>query len=105
MLKKLEENLQVHETEECPRYAVRSGEVPFLLEKDMLFPAKEKEFQGLSVMVPGQICQYLIEWYGDEWSCFSDYEKPESQEMAEVEGLSDQEFRKVICQVSARESF
>lgn len=45
-------------------------------------------------MVPGQICQYLIEWYGDEWSCFSDYEKPESQEMAEVEGLSDQEFRK-----------
>ena len=94
VLKKLEENLQVHETEECPRYAVRSGEVPFLLEKDMLFPAKEKEFQGISVMVPGQICQYLIEWYGDEWSCFSDYEKPESQEMAEVEGLSDQEFRK-----------
>lgn len=94
VLKKLEESLQVHETEECPRYAVRSGEVPFLLEKDMLFPAKEKEFQGISVMVPGQICQYLIEWYGDEWSCFSDYEKPESQEMAEVEGLSDQEFRK-----------
>ena len=93
VLKKLEENLQVHETEECPRYAVRSGEVPFLLEKDMLFPAKEKDFQGIPVMVPGQICQYLIEWYGDEWSCFSDYEKPESQEMAEVEGLSDQEFR------------
>ena len=93
VLQKLEENLQVHETEECPRYAVRSGEVPFLLEKDMLFPAKEKDFQGIPVMVPGQICQYLIEWYGDEWSCFSDYEKPESQEMAEVEGLSDQEFR------------
>lgn len=94
VLKKMEQALQAHEAEQCSCYAVRSGESPSLFEKTLLFPAKEKSFQGIQVMVPGRICDYLTECYGDEWSHFSSCEKAGLQEIVSVEGLQDQELRK-----------
>lgn len=92
-LKKLEKIMFSYQEEECPRYAMRWGGCPFLFDKDMMFPVKYMKFEGLDVMVPQRMSDYLIWHYGDEWSYIPPHGERESHDAITVEGISYKELR------------
>ena len=93
-LKKLEKIMFSYKEEDCDRYAMRWGGCPFLFDKDMMFPLKYRKFEGLDVMVPNKISDYLIWHYGDEWSYIPPHGERESHDAVECEGINYEEFRK-----------
>ena len=92
-LKKLEKIMFSYKEEDCPRYAMRWGGCPFLFDKDMMFPVKYMNFEGIKVMVPHRMSDYLIWHYGDEWSYIPPHGERESHDAITVEGISYQELR------------
>lgn len=92
-LKKLEKIMFSYKEEDCPRYAMRWGGCPFLFDKDMIFPAKTMNFEGIQAMVPHRMSDYLIWHYGDEWSYIPPHGERESHDAITVEGVSYQELR------------
>ena len=92
-LKKLEKIMFSYKEEDCPRYAMRWGGCPFLFDKDMIFPVKYMDFEGIKVMVPHRMSDYLIWHYGDEWSYIPPHGERESHDAVTVEGISYQELR------------
>lgn len=93
-LKKLEKIMFSYKEEDCDRYAMRWGGCPFLFDKDMMFPVKHGKFEGLDVMVPNKISDYLIWHYGDEWSYIPPHGERESHDAVECEGINYEEFRR-----------
>ncbi len=92
-LKKLEKIMFSYKEEECSRYAMRWGGCPFLFDKDMMFPVKYMDFEGIRVMVPNRTSDYLIWHYGDEWSYIPPHGERESHESIYVPGATYQEIR------------
>ena len=92
-LKKLEKIMFSYKEEECDRYAMRWGGCPFLFDKDMMFPVKYMEFEGLQVMVPNRVSDYLIWHYGDEWSYIPPHEERSSHEAITLEDSTYEELR------------
>lgn len=92
-LKKLEKIMFSYREEDCPRYAMRWGGCPFLFDKDMMFPVRYMKFEGIDVMVPRRMSDYLIWHYGDEWSYIPPHGERESHDAITVEGISYQELR------------
>ena len=92
-LKKLEKIMFSYKEEDCLRYAMRWGGCPFLFDKDMMFPVKYMNFEGIKVMVPHRMSDYLIWHYGDEWSYIPPHGERESHDAITVEGISYQELR------------
>lgn len=92
-LKKLEDAMFSYKEEDCSRYAMRWGGCPFLFDKDMMFPVKYMDFEGIKVMVPNKISDYLIWHYGDEWSYIPPHEERTSHNAITVEGITYQELR------------
>ena len=93
-LKKLEKIMFSYKEEECSRYAMRWGGCPFLFDKDMMFPVKYGKFEGLDVMVPNKVSDYLIWHYGDEWSYIPPHGERESHDAVECYDMNYEEFRK-----------
>lgn len=93
-LKKLENILYSYKDEECGRYAMRWGGCPFLFPKDMILPVKEGKFEGMDVMVPNRVSDYLIWHYGDEWTYIPTHGDRESHETIDVDDIDYEEFRK-----------
>lgn len=92
-LKKLEKIMFSYKEEDCTRYAMRWGGCPFLFDKDMLFPVKYRNFEGISVMIPQRTSDYLIWHYGDEWSYIPPHDERTSHNAISVEGITYQELR------------
>lgn len=92
-LKKLEKIMYSYEEADCPRYAMRWGGCPFLFDKDMIFPVKYMNFEGIKAMVPNRMSDYLIWHYGDEWSYIPPHGERESHEAVTVEGITYKELR------------
>lgn len=92
-LKKLEKIMFSYKEEECSRYAMRWGGCPFLFDKDMMFPVKYMEFEGIQVMVPQRVSDYLIWHYGDEWSYIPPHDERSSHAAITVEGITYEELR------------
>lgn len=92
-LKKLEKIMFSYKEEECTRYAMRWGGCPFLFDKDMMFPVKYMDFEGIQVMVPQRTSDYLIWHYGDEWSYIPPHDERTSHNAISVEGITYQELR------------
>lgn len=92
-LKKLEKIMYSYKEEDCDRYAMRWGGCPFLFDKDMMFPVKYMNFEGIQVMVPNRVSDYLIWHYGDEWSYIPPHEERTSHNSISVEGITYQELR------------
>lgn len=93
-LKKLEKIMFSYKEEECSRYAMRWGGCPFLFDKDMMFPVKYGKFEGLDVMIPNKVSDYLIWHYGDEWSYIPSHGERESHDAVECYAVNYEEFRK-----------
>ncbi len=94
-LKKLEDAMFSYKEEDCTRYAMRWGGCPFLFDKDMMFPVKYMDFEGIKVMVPNRTSDYLIWHYGDEWSYIPPHEERTSHNAISVEGITYQDLRDV----------
>lgn len=92
-LKKLEKIMFSYKEEDCDRYAMRWGGCPFLFDKDEMFPVKYRKFEGLDVMVPNRISDYLIWHYGDEWSYIPPHGERESHDAVEFHDITYKEFR------------
>lgn len=92
-LKKLEKIMFSYKEEDCDRYAMRWGGCPFLFDKDMMFPVKYMNFEGIQVMVPNRVSDYLIWHYGDEWSYIPPHDERTSHNAISVEGITYQELR------------
>lgn len=92
-LKKLENAMFSYKEEECSRYAMRWGGCPFLFDKDMMFPVKYGEFEGIKVMIPHRTSDYLIWHYGDEWSYIPPHDERTSHNAISVEGITYQDLR------------
>lgn len=92
-LKKLEKIMFSYKEEECDRYAMRWGGCPFLFDKDMMFPVKYMEFEGIQVMVPQRVSDYLIWHYGDEWSYIPPHDERSSHDAITVDGITYKELR------------
>ena len=93
-LKKLEKIMFSYKEEECSRYAMRWGGCPFLFDKDMMFPVKYGRFEGVDVMIPNKVSDYLIWHYGDEWSYIPPHGERESHDAVECHHMNYEEFRK-----------
>lgn len=93
-LKKLEKIMFSYKEEECSRYAMRWGGCPFLFDKDMMFPVKYGKFEGVDVMIPNKVSDYLIWHYGDEWSYIPPHGERESHDAVECHHMNYEEFRK-----------
>lgn len=93
-LKKLEEIMYSYKEEDCDRYAMRWGGCPFLFDKDMMFPVKYMNFEGVKVMVPRRTSDYLIWHYGDEWSYIPPHGERQSHDAVCVDGIDYKELRK-----------
>ena len=93
-LKKLEKIMFSYKEEECSRYAMRWGGCPFLFDKDMIFPVKYGRFEGVDVMIPNKVSDYLIWHYGDEWSYIPPHGERESHDAVECHHMNYEEFRK-----------
>nr|WP_294530203.1 LicD family protein [uncultured Blautia sp.] len=93
VLGNLEKRMQAFREEDCSKYAVHVDERLLFLEKDVLFPGKNCDFQGVQAMIPGKITEYLTCVYGDEWPEFTFTSKEDEKETATVEGISYQELR------------
>lgn len=93
-LKKLEKIMFSYKEEECSRYAMRWGGCPFLFDKDMMFPVKYGRFEGVDVMIPNKVSDYLIWHYGDEWSYIPLHGERESHDAVECHHMNYEEFRK-----------
>ena len=93
-LKKLEKIMFSYKEEECSRYAMRWGGCPFLFDKDMMFPVKYGRFEGVDVMIPNKVSDYLIWHYGDEWSYIPHHGERESHDAVECHHMNYEEFRK-----------
>ncbi len=92
-LKKLEKIMFSYKEEDCPRYAMRWGGCPFLFDKDMMFPVKYMNFEGIQAMVPHRMSDYLIWHYGDEWSYIPPHGERESHDAVTVDGINYKELR------------
>ena len=92
VLGNLEKRMQAFREEDCSKYAVHVDERLLFLEKDVLFPGKNCDFQGVQAMIPGKITEYLTCVYGDEWPEFTFTSKEDEKETATVE----------VCQVSEK---
>ena len=93
-LKKLEKIMFSYKEEEGSRYAMRWGGCPFLFDKDMMFPVKYGRFEGVDVMIPNKVSDYLIWHYGDEWSYIPPHGERESHDAVECHHMNYEEFRK-----------
>ncbi|MDY4000744.1 MAG: LicD family protein [Blautia sp.] len=93
-LRKLEKIMFSYKEEDCSRYAMRWGGCPFLFDKDMMFPVKYMEFEGLQVMVPNRVSDYLIWHYGDEWSYIPPHDERSSHEAITWKGGTYDELRR-----------
>lgn len=92
-LKKLEDRMYSYREEDCNRYAMRWGGCPFLFDKDMMFPVKYMNFEGIQVMVPNKVSDYLIWHYGDEWSYIPPHDERTSHNSISAEGITYRELR------------
>ena len=93
-LRKLEKIMFSYKEEDCSRYAMRWGGCPFLFDKDMMFHGKYMEFEGLQVMVPNRVSDYLIWHYGDEWSYIPPHDERSSHEAITWKGGTYDELRR-----------
>ena len=93
-LKKLEKIMFSYKEEKGSRYAMRWGGCPFLFDKDMMFPVKYGRFEGVDVMIPNKVSDYLIWHYGDEWSYIPPHGERESHDAVECHHMNYEEFRK-----------
>ena len=67
---------------------------PSCLIKDMMFPVKYGRFEGVDVMIPNKVSDYLIWHYGDEWSYIPPHGERESHDAVECHHMNYEEFRK-----------
>ena len=92
-LRNLERKMFSYREEDCNRYAMRWGGCPFLIEKDLIFPARDGVFEGKKVMIPNRCSAYLIRHYGDEWSYIPPHNRKEGSGAVRIDGISFQELR------------
>ena len=93
VLGKLEKRMQAFREEDCSKFAVHVGERFLFMEKEILFPGRTCDFQGVQAMIPGKASEYLTQVYGDEWTDFQFPAEEDAQRSATVEGISYQELR------------
>lgn len=93
VLGKLEKRMQAFREEDCSKFAVHVGERFLFMEKEILFPGKTCDFQGVQAMIPGKASEYLTQVYGDEWTDFQFPAEDDAQRSATVEGICYQELR------------
>ena len=94
-LRRLERKMFSYSEEKSSRFAMRWGGCPFLFDKKMLFPVKDAMFEGMKVMVPAHMSDYLIWHYGDEWCYIPRHAERESHDTISPAGMDYKEFREI----------
>ncbi|MEG0830372.1 MAG: LicD family protein [Anaerovoracaceae bacterium] len=80
VLSQLEKEMFSYKEEDCSKYVMRWGGVPFIFEKDMYGFSRWGVFEGIPCRIPDRTADYLTLHYGDDWMYIPPHEEHESHE-------------------------